>query len=203
MAKDDSSGGDRLLSFFDADETIAGEKLLRMRQKLIRYFAANRCPDPQDHADETIFRVIKALNEGKQVDTAIEAYIQGFAKFVLLEVKRLRQFAPLDEITPDKEPHTDPKEQENLAPWERKENLACEQKCFAEEFSDDERKLLIGYYTSEHEEKLKEAREKLAEHLGLTRPVLKKRAFRFRERLEACMKNCLDPDGTKLKKPHL
>ncbi len=202
MAKDDSSDGDRLLSLYDPDSIIAGEKLLRTREKLIRHFAANRCPDPQEHTDETILRVIKALNDGKQVDTVIEAYIFGFAKFVLMEVKRHRQFVPLDEITPEKEPHTNPLEKEDLAPWERKEYLECEQKCLSEKFSADEQRLLIGYYATGHEEKLKEARETQALQMSISRAVLKKRAFRLRRRLEDCMKNCLDADGTKLKKPH-
>lgn len=204
MAVNDSSENNRLLSFFSTDSTVAVEKFLRMRQKLIRYFAANRCPDPQDHADETIFRVIKAIDDGKKVDTVIEAYTQGFAKFVLLEVKRQHQYVPLDDISPENEPFTNPKEPEdNLAVWEQSENLVCEQKCLAEEFSADERKLLIGYYTTSHEEKLKYAREKLSLQLNISRNVLKKRAFKLREKLEVCMKKCLDPDGTKLKKPHM
>jgi DNA-directed RNA polymerase specialized sigma24 family protein len=200
MAKDDSSNGDKLLSFFDSDSQVAGEKLLRIRQKLIRYFSAERCPDPQELSDETLFRVIKAINEGKQVTTTIEAYIFGFAKNILREARRLPQFDSLEELPPDKERATSP-EQETLAPWERQEILAYYQKCLME-FTDSEQKLFLGYYAQNPGEKPKEARERLASLMGLSRAVLKQRAFRIRERLEACIKNCMSMKGTKSANPH-
>lgn len=200
MAKDDSSDGDRLLSFFDNDSQVAGEKLLRIRQKLIRYFSAERCPDPQELSDETLFRVIKALNEGKQVTTTIEAYIFGFAKNVLREARRLPQFESLEEIPPDKERAAAPT-QETLAPWERKEILLYYQKCLTE-FTDSEQRLFVCYYAQNPGEKPKEARERLASLMGVSRAVLKKRAFRLREKLETCIKKCLSLEGTKAANLH-
>jgi RNA polymerase sigma factor (sigma-70 family) len=209
MAKDDSSDDNKLLSLFDSDSLIAEEKLLRMRKKLILYFSRelhSSADDSEDCADETIIRVIKKLSEGVEITNEIETdgierYIFGVAKFVKMEFWRRQKFESIDDFTTDAKTSDNP-EIEIFELWEQEEILSCYRKCLAE-FNDAEQNLFGSYYNPPPGEKPKDARENLAELLGLSRPILKKRAFRLRERLEACMKNCLDPDGTKLKKLHL
>ena len=210
MAKDNSSSGNTLLLLFDKDLLIAEEKLLRMRQKLIRYFNGALRSTFQDHeecADETIYRVTKKINEGieitNEVETdGIEKYFFKVAHYVKLEFWRRPPTVLIDDDSTIDESDAKTPLETLIEKWEQAEILFCYQKCRSE-FNDSERALFDGYYITQPGEKPKEAREKLAVILGFSRPTIKKRAFRLRAKLEVCMKKCLAPDGTKLKKPHI
>lgn len=86
---DPPTAGDKLLRFFDSDPVIACEKLLRCRQKLVRRFSAERCHDAEDLTNETLQRVLQALDRQEiQLSTKIEAFISGFATNILRESRR-------------------------------------------------------------------------------------------------------------------
>jgi len=208
MAKDNSSGDNKLLSLFDDDPLIAEEKLLRMRKKLILYFSRelhSTFQDNEECADETIFRVIKKLDEGveitNEVETeGIEKYTFTVARYVKMEFWRRQKTEPLEDETSDVSDTDDPLNK-LIEKWDEEKILFCYRECRSE-FSDSDRVLFDGYYITPPGVMPKDAREKLAVILGLSRPILKKRAFRLREKLEVCMKKCLGPDGTKLKNSH-
>src|SRR5690242_17346356 len=83
------TGGDLLLYLFDEDPSVAEEKLLRCRQKLVRRFCAERCRDPDDLASETLRRVLDALSlNPDRLTTTIEGFIFGFATNIIHESRR-------------------------------------------------------------------------------------------------------------------
>jgi DNA-directed RNA polymerase specialized sigma24 family protein len=193
MQESPPTAGDRLLGFFDSNPVIAGEKLLRCRQKLIRRFAAERCRDPEDLANETLQRVLNALNKNPQrLTTKIEGFISGFATNIIYESRRspIYKEDPLDDISPVHEPRTKPLDELLIACSEQEELRLCLKKCL-DELHSSERETLIHYYDTEHGEKLKEVRERMALSLGFTSSQLRKRAFNLRTKLEGAIKTCL------------
>src|ERR1700759_1242376 len=58
-------GFDRLLDCLDPDREKAGQQYEIIRSKLIHYFDWRDCPFPEEHADETINRVIRKLDAGE------------------------------------------------------------------------------------------------------------------------------------------
>jgi DNA-directed RNA polymerase specialized sigma24 family protein len=193
MQESPPTAGDRLLSFFDSNPVIAGEKLLRCRQKLIRRFGAERCRDPEDLANETLQRVLDALNKNPQrLTTKVEAFISGFATNIIYESRRSSIYKedPLDDISPAHEPRTKPLDELLIACSEQEELRLCLKKCL-DELLASERETLIRYYDTEHGDKLKEVRGRMALSLGFTSSQLRKRAFNLRTKLGTAIKTCL------------
>jgi hypothetical protein len=58
-----------------------------------------------------------------------------------------------------------------------------------------ERRLLLGYYDADQNEKNKDVRSGLAESYGLTMGALRVRACRLRARLETCVRDCIGTTG--------
>jgi|SRR6266404_5383396 len=194
MQESAPTAGDRLLRFFDDDPVIASEKLLRCRQKLVRRFSAERCRDAEDLANETLSRVLDALNKTPQrLTSQIEAFISGFATNLIHESRRSPSHKedPLETIPAAKEPRTRPMH-ELLIDFSEQEDLRrCLERCL-DQLDSKERTTLITYYTTEPGDKAKAVRRNLASSLNLTSAQLRKRAFKLRERLEAFTKLCLE-----------
>jgi len=193
LDSDPPTAGDKLLRFFDTNPSIAAEKLLRCRQKLIRRFAAERCRDAEDLADETLRRVLQALDRDvKQLTTTIEAFISGFATNVLHETHRRSDLkeVSLDELAAEQEPRSISLEELELALSQDDDLWGCLSECL-NTLNQVDRKTLIRYYNSELDEKLKDVRERMALLLGLTNAQLRKRTFKLRAQLEKCIQDCL------------
>lgn len=188
------TAGDKLLRLFDTNPAIAAEKLLRCRQKLVRRFAAERCHDAEDLANETLRRVLEVLDrDEKKLTTTIEAFISGFATNILHEVHRrpnLKEVA-LEELTSEKVPRSISLEELELAFSREDELWSCLNGCL-NELNQVNRETLVRYYNSELDEKLKEVRERMALMLGLTSAQLRKRTYKLRAQLENCIEDCLD-----------
>src|SRR5262249_14687139 len=79
----------KLLRWLDPDWERAGAKYETIRVKLIKYFEWRGSWLPEDHADETINRVARKLEEGETVRTGEPyTYFQGVARLILLEALR-------------------------------------------------------------------------------------------------------------------
>ncbi|MEK6283134.1 MAG: hypothetical protein AABN95_22480 [Acidobacteriota bacterium] len=193
LDSDPPTAGEQLLNFFDTDPVIAAEKLLRCREKLIRRFSVERCDDAEDLANETLRRVLDALNKDPQrLTTQIEAFISGFATNIVYESRRSPSHKedPLAEISPANEPRTNPLDDLLIAFSEQEALRRCFNECL-NELESSERDMLIRYYTSQLGEKLKRVRKLMALSMGLTGSQLRKLTFKLRSRLEICIKNCL------------
>jgi DNA-directed RNA polymerase specialized sigma24 family protein len=194
MAQDKIPNNDKLLSLFDKDPFIAEEKLLRLREKLIRFFSREfylSADDCEDCANETIKRVIEKLNQGLEITSEIESegiekYFFGVAKFVKLEFRGQRRYEPIDEGILEGKSSDNPEDE-----LEKKELISFCRQCLAK-LNEEEQKLLLGFFDNQPGELLKDARKRFAKFLGIKNVKLNKRAFRVRKKLEACLKKYLD-----------
>lgn len=170
---------DRLLSLFDADRERAGEQYEALRAKLVRLFEWRGSLAPEEHADETLNRVARKLEEGEAVRD-VYAFAGGVARLVWLEaVKRERRAREaLEQMPPREEGTAEPDA------W-----LECSGSCL-DKLSGEARVLVVEYYREEKGAKI-EARKKLAASLGIPHGTLRLRVHRLRAQLEKCVGDCL------------
>ena len=177
-----------LLSRLDPDPQRAGEKYEALRRRLTAFFAWRGAPWPEEHADETINRVAKRAAEDETV-LQIEAYAVGVARMVLLEALRdkakARARLSWQTLTGS---------DENAA--EADERWTCLDRCLSL-LSAPERDFILEYYTNtgKHTGGHLEARRAMATKLRIPLHMLRARAFRLRDRLEGCVRGCLESAG--------
>ena len=163
---------------------LTGEWLTSFRQRLIRFFAAERCPDPQNCTDETIFRVAKALSKGAAINVKPATFFYAVAKLVEKECSRRRgklRESQIDESTP--EPPAPDDDQPTLH--------LCLDRCLSE-LSPSERALVIEYYRGTHPGEDKVNRKALAARLQMPAKKLTKEAMKIRQKLEKCISGCVE-----------
>jgi DNA-directed RNA polymerase specialized sigma24 family protein len=172
---------DHFLSLLDLDRDRAGESYEALRRNLIQLFIWRGCRDPESHADETINRVIRKIDEGEEVRDVI-AYAHGVARRLLLEVfkKQEREQIGIDELPPLV---AQPEEQDNET------GVLCLRRCL-NRLPEESRQLIVLYYQGEKSAKI-ENRKRLAEGLSVTLGALRYRAFDLRQRLQGCIERCM------------
>jgi DNA-directed RNA polymerase specialized sigma24 family protein len=180
----------RLLAFLDPDRERAGEKYEDLRRTLIRYFEWRGAPYPEEHADETLNRVGRKLNEGIEIRN-LAAYSYEVARLIFLETtkgadsKRIS----LESIT------VNPIASDMTAELEEKERrLMCLEDCLRK-LPGQSAELILEYYTYE-KRGLIEQRRALADRFGLRRDALANRAQRLRDKLQHCVSGCLRKKST-------
>lgn len=174
---------DRLLSVLGPDRESAGEKYLELRSNLLRFFEWRGCPFPEEHADETINRVAKRVAEGEVIQNP-SGYLYGVARLLLLEIhkERAREHRALGELSFSQSSAS--YRFEELEP-----RVECLRRCLTT-LSDENRELILLYYQGEKGPKI-ENRKRLSERLNLSLNTLRMRALRLREKLQACVADCL------------
>src|SRR5215210_2154802 len=85
---------DRLLAAFDEDREASGRKYENLRRKLLEFFEARGSHTPDEHADETLNRVARKIQEGEAIEN-LNKYCYGVAKFLWMEVSRTRGKEPV------------------------------------------------------------------------------------------------------------
>lgn len=173
---------DRLLMAFGADRDSAGEKYLEVRGNLMRFFEWRGCPFPEDHADETMNRVARKLAAGEAIQNPA-AYCIGVARLLLLEINkgRVREQQALGEMVSSQAATGDESESEA--------SIECLRVCL-ENLPAENRELIIEYYQGEKGTKI-ENRKRLTERFRVPVNTLRMRALRLREKLQACVEQCL------------
>ena len=175
---------DKLLLSFGDDRDTGGKKYLEIRNHLTRFFEWRGCPFPEDHADETFNRIAKRVAEGEQIQNP-SGYAIGVARLLVLEILkgRQREQVALTEITnTSSEVVADADDSE--------QRIGCLRRCLGG-LSDENRLLITEYYEGEKGDKIQN-RKKLVEKLGIPVNTLRMRALRLRERLQACVEDCLN-----------
>lgn len=186
---------DQLLSWLDQGMASDGEKYLEMRRRLVGYFSRKRSAAPNDLADETLNRVARRLEEEGSIDTTDPAhYCYVVARFVLLESFRKTKSQSLDDLsllarTPTlaKAPDEGVEQEEQERRWQ------CFQQCMGS-INRGARELIISYYYGDQGTKIQNRRA-LAAKLDITVNALSIRAWRIRNKLEACVKRCVSREG--------
>ena len=173
---------DKLLVALGGDRDAGGEKYLEIRSNLMRFFEWRGCSFPEDHADETINRIAKRIDEGEQILNP-SGYAMGVARLLLLEIikSRQREQSALTEMGTSSEAYE--------APEDGDQRLDCLQNCL-QTLSTDNRELILQYYQGEKSEKIQN-RKKLLDRLGIPVNTLRMRALRLREKLQTCVEECV------------
>jgi len=182
----------RLLGWLDGGASSDGLKYLEMRRRLVAYFDRKNCPVPDELADETLNRVARRLEEEGAIETDAPArYCYIVARFVFME--HLRETQKGDALANDlrQRSHAD-----HLAATEaddaralKERRLSCLEQCL-NKLEAASREIIARYYVGEARVKI-EHRRALAEELGVTMNALSIRACRIRDRLEACVRECV------------
>ena len=183
---------ERLLSRFDSDRELAGQKYEKTRRKLLEFFEARGSHTPDEHADETLNRVARKLLEGEEIEN-LDKYCYGVAKLLWLEASRKRGKEP---VTLDNDfalPITNGTDDEIRLSIERERRIECFEKCLRK-LPSDTQAFIVEYYREEKGLKI-EQRKQQAEQLNTTLNALRLRASRLRRELGECIKSCLSQTG--------
>ncbi len=152
-----------------------------LRGKLIFFFAAQRCHDPEELSDITLMRVFEKLDGREEEVSDLTRYTFGFAKNVLREYRRRKVIESIDD-----QKHQFAAKQNDGESEMRERKLACLDECM-DRLPEQDRKLLLAYYQGKGEDRLK-----MAEQLNITREALTSRIFHLRQRVRKCMKARLE-----------
>lgn len=174
---------DALLSRLDTDRERAGEEYETLRRRLIRFFDARYCTRSEDYSDEVINRLAKKLHEGTAIQE-ISSYSLGVARILFKEIQRelemsTAEFDHLPSATvsfKSEDPH-------DL-------RLECFESCLGK-LTEENRTLIVNYYQEEKKAKI-DNRKQLASRMGIPLNALRIKTCRIRERLEACVNDCVN-----------
>jgi DNA-directed RNA polymerase specialized sigma24 family protein len=172
---------DVLLARFDSDRNTAGEKYEVIRRKLVKFLAWWGSDFPEDHADETINRVTRKILSGEEI-VDINKYFVGVARFVYAEhvkerVRTHEALAALARRPAAEEAH------------HREARFECYEQCL-QKLPEASRDLVLKYYQETGGSKT-HARQELAQQMGIQLNLLRIRAFRIRNTLKDCVRDCL------------
>jgi DNA-directed RNA polymerase specialized sigma24 family protein len=176
---------DQLLQALGPDRDSAGQAYERLRQRLVKFFSWERCPEPEACADESLNRIARAIDRGEIIQK-MDHYALGVARLVLLECKaRERKAASIPlaaepvQPAPSAPGEFDEADETELA-------LGCLERCIRT-LEPSQRTLLLEYYRGSGKSRI-DNRRQLAEQLGIELNALRNRAMRLRERVETCVR---------------
>src|SRR5262245_61409028 len=174
---------DQFLSLLDLDRDRAGEIYETLRRNLVQLFIWRGGRDPEAHADETINRVIRKIDEGEEIRDPI-SYSHGVARHLLMEIfkKQAREQIGIEELPPLV---AQPAEQDD----DDENGVLCLRRCL-NRLPEESRQLIVLYYHGEKSARI-ENRKQLAESLRITLGALRYRAFDLRQRLQGCIERCM------------
>jgi len=168
----------RLLGWLDADAAAAAKKYEDTRRALIKYFESRGCHTPEDHADKTIDRVARRIDDGVELWVEEPArYFYGVAKHVLQEYYRRQSDSWNRALYAADDPETLQRRFDSMG------------RCL-DKLPPEARELLVEYCSAEKRGK-EQARLALAERLGISINTLRLRVHRLREQLGRCVRGCM------------
>ncbi len=181
-----------LLSWFDQGTNSNGQTYLEIRRRLVAYFDRKNCPAPDELADETLNRVARRLEEEGAIETESSAkYCYTVARFVFME--QLRSMQKENVLLADLRRHTPANNLAALEVDDKKESkekmLNCLEQC-ANKLEPSSRRIILRYYVGKERVKIGNRRA-LAASLEISMNALSIRACRIREKLEACIRQCV------------
>src|SRR5262245_8624902 len=179
----------RLLGWLDEGTDSGGQSFLEMRRRLVHYFVRKHCPNPDELADESLNRIARRLEEEGAIESESPArYCYIVARFVFLEHLREtdREGRVVAEVSRQRL-NSEAQPAESLLLKEKM--LNCLEQC-TQKLERTSRQIISRYYVGKERIKI-ENRRALARTLGITMNALSIRACRIRDKLEACVRECL------------
>lgn len=174
-------------SVFGDDSQSAGERFEFLYSKLVFYFTARRCDDPEELAHVTLERLMRRHSENVKV-LDLMRYSYGVAENVLYEHVR-KQKARQNYASEQKYRSRVGSDDDINAAVSKERRLRCLEQC-VEGLSEQEREMLSGYYKGRGQAQ-QEYRLKMAEQLNITREALTLRVFHLKRKLKKCVVKCL------------
>ena len=169
---------DRLLVWLDSDRERAGERYEQIRWRLITIFAARNCAVPEELADETIDRVARRVADIEANYTGDKArYFFGVANNVHHEYLK-KPASPGTALLSDED--TGGSEQVHH----------CLEQCL-DKLPSGAREMMLRYYSEEKQAKI-ELHKTMAGQMGITINTLRLRVLRLKEKLQPCIRRCLE-----------
>lgn len=171
---------DAFLNWLSPDRAEAAQKYEKVRRNLIVLFDYRGCENSDLLADEVINRVTERLVKSDEINQIHSLqFIYGVARHVYLEQLSKRKLISIeDENTLIKEESTVEIDADD-----------CMKTCLLE-LNENDRRLIIQYYSVEKESKFKE-REKISIQYRISVNNLRVKIKRIREKLQDCRKKCL------------
>ena len=175
----------RFLSWLGVDREQAAMRYEEIRQKLIKFFELRGAAYPEDLADETINRVVKKVEQVKDMTSHPESYFLGVARNIYSEYSKS---AYLNELMPALQmPDVEGNEGDKM-------RLEYLEECL-HKLSVDERELILAYYKEDKESRVR-SRKNLAAQLGISPNSLRIRINRIRSKLEKYISDCMKRSST-------
>ena len=182
----------QLLNWLDEGTNSDGHKYLEMRRRMVAYFDRKNVSTPDELADETLKRVAARLEEEGITESDSPAkYCYIVARFVFMEHLRARQKseALLDGLRRQAEGYRSDSPEAAEKKDVKELMLNCLEQC-TDKLEPLHREIITRYYVGKERIKI-ENRRALAESLGITQNALSIRACRIRDKLEACVRQCI------------
>lgn len=174
----------RLLGALDPDVEAAGARYEELRRTLVRFFEWRGAWEPETLADETLDRVARRIEGGEAVRD-VSGYARGVARLLLLEDQKRARRRPVELL----ERHAATPAPVDDTP----DAVPCLERCL-DALQDGSRRLIVRYYQDSGGSSLK-SRRQLAAEVGIPPGALRSRAQRIRDRLESCVRACLNAQG--------
>lgn len=171
-----------LLKHFDDNREEAARKYVSLYTKLTRYFDWRGCNMPDWHADETMIRIARRIEQGAVI-TNFQGFMFGVARKVAMEAlkEREREQRILTYLS----------QAESSDGSLDHENLLARIEAGLLKLTPGGRELLLAYYTG-GDDKNREFRRKLAANKGISPNALRIRVHRLKAMLETYLKPDLD-----------
>jgi RNA polymerase sigma factor (sigma-70 family) len=171
----------RLLNRLHADTDRAAEEYERLRRSLVKFFDWRGAWPADECADEALDRLALKLEQETVVED-VQRYAYGIARMVLLEWQRRPMTSSIDSDAALAAAVAEP-------PDESEQRSSCLDQCLSE-LPVESRSVILDYYDGERSVKIS-PRRRIAAALGLSDNALRSRVQRLRERLEACVHECI------------
>lgn len=171
-----------LLQWLDPDQDAAVQKYETIRRRLTRVLVGRGCFEADILVDETFNRVtVKAARIADEFTADPAYYFYGVANKVHLEwlrKQRTRGTVPFT-FDPGRQP-----EEDRSSP-----RFDCLDGCL-DELPAENRTLILEYYKEDRTAKI-ELRQRIADRMKISANSLHVKACRIRQKLQACVQNCL------------
>ncbi len=176
---------EEILAWLHPDREVAATMYVQLRHDLAKIFTFRGCSDPEGLTDDVFDRVAKKIREVRPTYIGDpRLYFRAVANNVVKEdLKRIKTQVSLEE--PElQEPTTTERDEDDTEDIEE-----CLRSCL-QEFSPENRKLIIDYYAKEKQAKI-DYRSELAHQFGISVETLRVKVYRIRISLQGCIERCL------------
>ena len=172
---------ERLLNWLDADSERAGSIYEKIRWRLIAILASRGCRFPEELADETIDRVARRVVDIQSTYAGDKAiYFLGVMNNVHHEYLKQPQLSGSSGLNDDPGAKEEGKEK----------TYGCLEKCL-DRLAPHSKQMIEQYYAEDKRARI-DLRKRIARELSINISTLRLRALRIREKLQACIDQCLE-----------